>query len=82
MGVLAWSGLGFHLAVVVAEKLVTALTAMNTITNCGRQGSVNDQQPDFREATSSPLANLQSAWFGGRGSASCIACPSLTARQR
>jgi len=54
---------------------------MNTLANVGWQGPANRQAQDFREAASSRSSSLQSAWRDGGGSASCNACPSLTARQ-
>ena len=76
----AWPELEIRLAVVAPEKLASALPATNTLANFGRQGAANDQQQDFREATSSPSATLHSAWCGGGDSAGCNACPSLTGR--
>jgi len=76
-GALAWPGSEVQLAVIVPEKLATALRATNTVADFSRQGAANDQAQDFREATSRPLAGLQSTWRGGGSSASCTACPYL-----
>jgi hypothetical protein len=71
-----------QLAMVTPEKLATALPAANTLADSSRQGAANDQQQDFRKATSSPSASLQSAWFGGGGSASCNDFTSLSAHPK